>query len=509
MLSQYTLPENRSAGEGVDMMRSFGHSALRMTGVVFCLVVTCHINHALSATKPITLKDAIKIAFQKNLDIKIAELDRDLGTAAIDDAEAAFDTNLSTSADWKHDEDKPVSTLSGSRNITENVNFGVIKKIVTGTTLDLQFKNVYKETNSTSSTLKEYWDPRLELNVTQPIFENFFGMNDRKNLTIGDLKNLVHRHNAEDKIESALVSVAKSYLDFLAAEDILEIDQKALEDAKKLLSANQKKLKLGTIEETDLLASEANVLSRENDVSLSKNNWNDRHEKVKIALQEELATILNPKDSLSFHEESFALKNAMHLALQNKKEYLSGKKDLESKDLKQKVTSNQKFPEMDLVGTIAYNGLDKRYDQAVDDVFGFLYPTYFAGFTFKFPLENNSAQSKNTDARVQKLQALFKVKKIENEIYLDIAQKINALETYANQVKTTQKINDILLKKAKSEDKKFNQGRSSINFVIQFQEDYLKSSLNYVQSLLDYEKAVIDMKKAQGTLLNEYMELSL
>ncbi|MBI2645604.1 MAG: hypothetical protein HYW85_00960, partial [Deltaproteobacteria bacterium] len=59
------------------------------------------------------------------------------------------------------------------------------------------------------------------------------------------------------------------------------------------------------------------------------------------------------------------------------------------------------------------------------------------------------------------------------------------------------------------EEKKFNQGRSSINFVIQFQEDYLNSSIQKIQVLVDYEKTKLDFKKAQGTLLDELLKKAL
>ena len=233
---------------------------------------------ALSANKPLTLKQALKIALEKNLEVKLAQLEAEKGQTHIDSAESTFDTTASATADWKEDRDKPASTsLSGTKTITGNLNAGLTKKIITGTTLDLQFKNVYKETNATLSTLKTYWDPKVELNITQPILKNFFGVNDRNNLKVGELKNLLSRYRSQDQMETALSQISKLYLDFSAAEETLHIKKEALEHAKKLYAANKKKLKLGTIEETDLLASEANVLSRENDTLIAKNNWELAH----------------------------------------------------------------------------------------------------------------------------------------------------------------------------------------------------------------------------------------
>src|SRR3989338_2117625 len=275
---------------------------------------------ALSANKPLTLKQALKIALEKNLEVKLAQLEAEKGQTHIDSAESTFDTTASATADWKEDRDKPASTsLSGTKTITGNLNAGLTKKIITGTTLDLQFKNVYKETNATLSTLKTYWDPKVELNITQPILKNFFGVNDRNNLKVGELKNLLSHYRSEDQMETALSHISKLYLDFSAAEEILHIKKEALEHAKKLHAANKKKLKLGTLEETDLLASQANVLSRENDTLIAKNNWELTHENLKVALEEKTAIIFIPKDPVSFHEEIFELPTSIEEAFKNKK----------------------------------------------------------------------------------------------------------------------------------------------------------------------------------------------
>ena len=465
---------------------------------------------ALSANKPLTLKQALKIALEKNLEVKLAQLEAEKGQTHIDSAESTFDTTASATADWKEDRDKPASTsLSGTKTITGNLNAGLTKKIITGTTLDLQFKNIYKETDATSSALKTYWDPKLELNITQPILKNFFGVNDRNNLKVGELKNLLSRYRSQDQMETALSQISKLYLDFSAAEETLHIKKEALEHAKKLYAANKKKLKLGTIEETDLLASEANVLSRENDTLISKNNWELAHENLKVALEEKTAVVFVPKDPVTFHEETFELAKSIEEAFKNRKEYLVAQKDLEQKNISLSVSNNSLFPQLDLVATLASNGLDNDYPKAVNDIGSLNYPTYYAGITFKFPLENNSAKSTYDQNRIEKLTALYTFQKLQNEIHLDMAQHLKTLTTFALKAKSTDQINALRRKKMLEEEKKFNQGRSSINFVIQFQEDYLNSSIQKIQAMVDYEKEKLDFKKAQGTLLDEILKKTL
>lgn len=465
---------------------------------------------ALSAPKPLTLKQALKIALEKNLEVKLAKLEAEKGQTHIDSAESTFDTTATATVDWKDDQDKPASSsISGTKTITENVNLGLTKKIFLGTTFDLQFKNVYKETDASLSTLRTYWDPKLELNITQPLLKNFFGVNDRNNLKVGELKNILSHTRSEDQLETTLSNISKLYWDFSAAEESLHIKKEALEHAKKLYAANKKKLKLGTIEETDLLASQANVLSRENDYLIAKNNWEWVHENLKVALEEKTSIVFVPKDPVAFQEETFELSKSIEESFKNRKEYLVAQKELEQKNLSLSVSKNSLFPQIDLVATLASNGLNKEYSQAIDDIGSLNYPTTYAGITFKFPLENNAAHSAYDQSRIDKLTALYKFQKLQNEIHLDMAQHLKTLTTFALKAKSTEKINALLKKKMLEEEKKFNQGRSSINFVIQFQEDYLNSSIQKIEARVDYEKTKLDFKKAQGTLLDELLKKAL
>lgn len=465
---------------------------------------------ALGAPKPLTLKQALKIALEKNLEVKLAKLEAEKGQTHVNSAESTFDTTATATADWKDDRDKSTSTsLVGTKNITENFNAGLTKKIMTGTSFDLQFKNVHKETDATSAALKTYWDPKLELNITQPILKNFFGVNDRNNLKIGELKNILSRYRSEDQLETALSQISKLYWDFSAAQESLHIKKEALEHAKKLHAANKKKLKLGTLEETDLLASEANVLSRENDTLIAQNTWELAHENLKVALEEKTSLIFVPKDPVTFQEETLELSKSIEEAFKNKKEYLVAQKELEQKNISLSISKNSLFPQIDLVATLASNGLDKDYPKAVNDIGSLNYPTYYAGITFKFPFENNLAKSTYDQNRIEKLTALYKFQKLQNEIHLDIAQHLKTLTTFALKAQTSEKITALLKKKMLEEEKKFNQGRSSINFVIQFQEDTLNSSIQKIQATLDYEKARLDFKKAQGTLLDELLKKAL
>ncbi len=458
---------------------------------------------AAAAERSLSYKETLRIALEKNSAIKIARLEEELGDAFINQAQALFDTQFFTGADWMDDRDKPSSTVPGTRNKTGVIHAGLGKKLLFGATANFQFKNIYKETNSAFAELKKYWDPRLELTITQPLLKNAFGTNDRQELKRARFQAEISKQGSQEKIEGAIHGISNLYWELSAAAAHREIKKQALADAERLFLANQKKLKLGLVEKTDLLASEANVSARENDLLIAQNQWDLAHTHLKIALRDDSRDIIVAEDPLKHKEVTLAFEESTRKAFLQRKDYKSAKEELQFKMASHGIRKNALLPELNITGMVAYNGLDPEYEKAIEDVGTFDFPTYFIGATLSFPLENHEAGSAYQKSRIEKLQALYRVEKLENEIRLDIAKKIELLKTHGLQVKTLDKISRLLKQKKIAEEEKFNQGRLSINFVVQSQEDYLVSQSNYIQALLNYEKALLDLKRSEGNLLEE------
>lgn len=502
--------EHEVRGISPEILRSLCDLRMTLRFLLLIVLISCLPSALLATTgKNLTFKDAIKTALQRNLDIKIAKLDNNLGQAAIDASKAAFDFILTGQWDWTDDQDKPSSIVVGTRKFRQNYNLGLRKKVAFGTTFELNFLNAYHKTNSTFVDLKRYWDPRLALSITHPLLNNFFGYADRRRLRLGLLKDKILKQQSKEKIEATLAEIATHYWDLSAAQTNLDIKRRSLKQAKRLHSANKRKIKLGTLEKTDILASKAHVRQRENDLLRAKNTWERSHRNLKHAIQDETKDRLRAADEITFKDEVFTVATTLTHALNQRKDYLVAQQDLKLKHVTLEIDKNGLLPKADIIATIAGNGLDENYNPAVGELLSSDFPTYIFGIQLSYPLGNHAAESAYEQSRVGKLRAVYLLQKLQNDIHLDIVQKIHTLNTHKEQVKATQDITEFHRKKMIAEERKFNQGRSSINFLIDFQEDYLLSSSAHILSLLNYQKALIDLRKSEGTLLDTYMKLLL
>jgi len=446
--------------------------------------------------RPITLQETIDIALKQNLDLKLADLEKERGEAYLYDATSRFDLTLKSNMDWTHDQDKPASSISGTLNQTANLNAGLEKKFIFGTKFELNFKNYYKHTDSSFAAKPNYWDPKLELVATHPLLENSFGINDQKVLRSGKKRKTAQMHKYRAQAEKVIAEITKLYWRFAFKKQLVDIQKKAYEDAQNLFRANQKKIKLGTIEKTDLLASHANMLSRKNELLLANNDY-------KVVLEEFLRTLqvkepTFPKEDVPFDPETFDFKTSTAFALKHQKAFQEAKENLDAKTLDFNVAKNEKLPTFNFVGSVSGNGLSETYHTALSEAMSFDYPTYVVGAVFAMPLGNDAAQSKAIQTRIEKTNAEIQFQKLQDEIQTKLKTQIETLDTLKEHVQASQAITQLLQKKMIEEEKKFNQGRSSINFVIQFQEDTLNSQKALLQSKLSYTEALIDLKRTRG-----------
>jgi len=162
-------------------------------------------------TISLNLDEAVKIAIQNNLDIKLAKISSEFKKTDLTLANSVFDTILSLDANYEDDQLKKSSSSLGTKSLTANYNFGVSKKFKTGTTVDFDFTNEKEHTNSTVVSVNPAHTSTMKITATQPLGENFFGLIDRSDVKIAKLN--IEQADLEtlDRVEDALAGVQIDY----------------------------------------------------------------------------------------------------------------------------------------------------------------------------------------------------------------------------------------------------------------------------------------------------------
>lgn len=456
---------------------------------------------------PLSIDEVTRLALENNFDIQIAKFDSYIKRNDLLEAESIFDTLLSAGASFENNQFKRSSTILGTRAQTNDYSIGFSKLLPSGTTLSLDLKDTRAFTNSGFTSVNPAHEGSIKFSISQALGKNFFGLIDRNNIRITKKDIQASDWTSLERIENSLADTQKAYWKVVLLTRELEIMRDTYKKAQKLYNIYRNKFKFGLVEDPDLLAAQANMMQRQNDVLAAIDELNAAKEHLLLLLNAESRRIrIRPLDRLGLSGRKVDFYRSLKAAIENRKDYEKAKWEVEKKGLSLIINKNSFWPEIDLQASFARNGLSNKYKDAVEQVFEEDNPDLFVGVTVKLPLENSLARAQFNKAKLQKARAIVELKKTERIILTEVKTIVTKVNIQIGRVLTQKRVLGLQEEKLSAEDKRFKFGRSSSDLLIRYQQDLLNAQLAYARSLFEYRSMLIDLKLAENTLLSDSWE---
>ena len=290
----------------------------------------------------ISAEDVRLIAATNSLDIKLARLDARIKGTELSYKESIFDTFINGEIGYTNDQRKQASSIPGSKNITNTYDFGMDKKLKSGTDIGIDFSNKREWTNSSFVSTNPYHNSEIAITLTQPVAKNFFGLIDRGNIEIvkQEIKNA--DLDSYSKIEDAIILAEKAYWKTVLAREEFSIRKEILKKSIRFFNQYRNKLRIGLAETGDVLAAEANMHIRENDLLIASNNLKTAEELLLLRLNLDNKIMVVPKDRLPAMTEDTTFIDSLRIAFEDRRDYISSKNDIEARKIKLSMKSNSR-----------------------------------------------------------------------------------------------------------------------------------------------------------------------
>ena len=472
--------------------------------IIFIFSGSLSLNSALAKKETISLNldEAVKIAIQNNLDIKLAKISSEFKRADLILTNSIFDTILSLDANYEDDQLKKSSSLSGAKSLTANYNFGVSKKFKTGTTVALDFANKREHTDSTFASVNPAHTSTMKITAAQPLGENFFGLIDRSDVKIARLN--IEQADLEtlDRVEDVLAGVQINYWKVAYAYKVINLKEDMLKKAQNLYNVYKERYQRGMAEKSDIYASEANVKQREIDINEAKEKLNSAINTLTLSLNIGFDKNIETEDFLRARLKEANFTQNLKQAIDSRRDYQSALKQLQSQNIEVVRNKNKLWPQINLVASYAKNGLDVDREDAINDIFNKNDREYYVGINISLPFENRESKAQYNKALLGKEQDLLNLKKLEISIVRELDDKVREVNLNCEKVRKWGKIVDLQQKKLKEEKKRISYGRSNSDTLIRFQEDLLGAELALAKSYLDYRISRIKLEGAKNEILS-------
>ena len=435
----------------------------------------------------LSLEDVSRLALENSLDIQIAQYDAYISRASLDDAQSIFDTIFSAEASYNRNKKAQATTIAGSQTKEHSFSVGLEKKLPTGTTLSLDATATKTRTNSVFSALNPYNEALLELTVKQELGKNFFGLADRADIKLTKLDIGNSEFTSLDDIEEILYKAQKAYWNLVLKNEELTIREDMFKGAKRLYEIYQNKYSIGLVEESEFLAIEALVYTRESDLVVAGLEQETAKNDLLFLLNRgDFKDKVKPKDKLSSDSATVDLHQMLKESINSRRDYKRIKNELEKSEIDLVVKRNALWPQIDLEATFARNNINSQRSSAWEGISDNSNDEIALTLTIEVPLENREAKAELEKVRLEESQLLLRLKRVERLILQEINDKVNQVNSSDNQVRLYQSIIKLHQKKLDNQIKRIGYGRSNADTLIQYEDDLLKARLALATNLYTY-----------------------
>ncbi len=423
-------------------------------------------------------------------------------------SKSVFDTYFTAEANHTRDELRRSSTFFGDRQDVTNWNLGLAKELPFGTSTSVEWTNQRSKAFNTATIngvsifpTDATYETTAIFSISQPLLKNFGGMNDRA--SVKQSKRALESMDASTKYRVANVAYQGLllYWQWMIASENISAWEQSVADAQNFLNITKNKKKLGTAEETDLLAAEANHITRQNGLANARKTLGqiEKSLRVTLGLSPNVTLIQKNKDLRKIHDIIPDLDDALNAAFSKRWDYIAYKKELEMQNIKVVSSQNKRWPELDLVGSLSLNELDSSYS---DTWKGTNKNAWTVGMNLSIPLENRFARAEYKQAKHEKAKSLIKLKQLENGISNSINEILNRLNANIEILRNAEKTESLQRKKLTAELNKYKLGRSTSELIVRYQDDRLNSQQGTLNAWADYYMAVLDLKLAENNLID-------
>jgi len=455
----------------------------------------------------LNLEDISNLALINNLDIQMVKLDLYIRRNDLNIALSLFDTFFSMYGNYLDDEKEVPNVFAGTRTETRTLGIDITKRFPTGTEVGLGLSNMRNYSNSLFFTENPFHEMTAKVSLKQALGKNFFGLKNKADIKITKIDIENSEFSTFDNIENTLGNVQKTYWRLILAYEELRIRQDMLGEAKKLHDIYKRNFEVGLIEKPDLLATEANIKVRENEISIAQLELIKAQNDLLLLLSEEnLDVKIKPKDNLDIDPQFADIYNALSEAVGSRRDYKQAKNLIEKNEIEVIVKKNALWPQIDLEASYSRNGIDRHYKSAWADIDSQNQDEIYVGITISTSLERRKERAELEQKRLEKQKYLLLLKQIEQIVFRQINNRVTQVNTLANEVTTSKKIVALQEQKLKAESARLRYGRSSADIIIRYQEDVLNARLNLAHSLFNYRLSLIDLELAKNSLLDRYWE---
>lgn len=457
----------------------------------------------------LSLEQAISMALEENLQLRIQEFNPQLDEFRYQDALAGYIPQLRGSINWRDDSSpggiNPATNESFPSNITKTItNDQSVEGILpTGTSYTVGFNTARREGAFIPLTNRNTGN--LQFFLSQPLLRNLWIDTNRRFIRVSRMNLEMSYSQFELNLMQIVRDVEYAYYDLIASHENVKVQQKALELGETTLSENRAKIRVGVMAPLDETEAESVVASSKASLIQANQTLKRSENALKRLISDDFAEIYKtkiiPTEKLETKEFDFDVYASWSRGLVERPEIVQSRINIDSQDIEIKFAKNQMFPQLDLVASYSLNGLDQEYGGVWGDFRQRNDPSTLVGLRYSIPLNNRGPKNRYKLAKAQHQIFILQLKDLEQRIQAEIADAVDSATSAKEQVIARSEARNFAEKALGVEQVKLEKGRSTDFVVLRLQRDLTQAQADEISAMVTYRRALTLLAFCEATIL--------
>lgn len=425
----------------------------------------------------------------------------------------------------------------------QNAIAGIQKGFLTGTTVSMNLNNTLGlRQNSPQNDFNPITSAALQLQVTQNLLQGFgYATNNR---AIRVAKNQRHTSDLafKQQVIATVTNVANLYWDLVSFNESLRVKQEALELNQTLSKDNRRRAELGAIAEIDLIQSQAELKSAQQDVINAETQVRQQEMTLKSVLTrgglDNLAVLtahIVPMTPIAIptQEPVVPIQDLIAEAIRNRPDVEQSRVGLENSRISMLGTKNALLPTLQAFVNLQNNGqagdvnsIPARvtaggqelvrnpstvnpyflggYGTALGQVFGRNFPNYTVGVQLSMSLRNRAAQADLITDELTYRQSQIQDRQLQNNIKVNVANNWVVVSQARSAYDTSIQARELQEQTLAGARRKYELGTSTFLDVLIVQRDTVSRRLTEIDARNQYVRARTTLEQVTGRILGSY-----
>ena len=471
------------------------------------------------AVKRLSLTELIHQVIAQNQQIQIQKAQWDIKQAEEAGTHAIFEPEFVSST--RYEDNSQRNTVQEAINrLGEEVykernwdySYALEGLVPTGAKLSLDYELSDLSNSVTKSVADEDNEYQMYLGVRlrQPLLKNAGIETTKTAIRVAQSESQASFQEYRQKMMQTVSEATDVYWDFYRAQENLTLIQESVRIAEKILIDNRQRHRTGKMAKTEVLEAMAGVASRKTLSSEAQHKYRQAANRLSKLLsvppsQERFEATDNPvADKPDFDDQKI-----MQQAFELQPAYLEAREQLKKADIKLSFAKNQRWPELDLIGSYGFNGLDFSRGGSWDQIKNGDFETWSVGVEFRVPIGGGvKTRSELRKAQLEIKSQLLALKDIEVIVTNNIDTALHHIASAEEQRQYADGIVELRKQLLDAELARLNAGKSSTRLILEKEDDYRNAKEFALQNNVELQTALTELDLAGGTiLLNHNIEI--